>query len=260
MKKLVPGILLICLIIGIPLMILDALSTNSQFTIPKGYKKIEVNLNKQSRDNEMVYSGSLKVPKKVEFYIQSDSPEEKYLTISSEKKFIGMSGNETSFEVGEFTKNSYSSPTFLFGTGKYNIFISNEKAKGKLIIGYKEIPIKESDFERLSKIDNGNLNNPPVGYKKIYSTDLSEKYMSNETIYKINLDRTKLVGLSIYTNSKSGNVKVDFIGKNSNYTGLIYSGNNSICDQFEQTFSKGEYDIKLTSENADGQLYVFMKK
>lgn len=260
MKKFVFGILIICLLIGIPLIIMDKLASEKGiFKVPVGYEKIEIDLNKKSRDNEYVFSKSFDSPKFVDFFIQSDSEIENSLIISSDHKIIGKDSQEINYKVGKLIKNESMSSHLLLDKGKCTVSLTSKKSKGKIMIGYREKSIDASEYERLKKIDGGELDNPPEGYKKIYSVDLSGLSYKSNTIYTLALDRTQEIGLCIYTNSKKGNVSVDFGGEKTNYYGLIYSDYNSICDQMETTLGRGKYEIKLNSEGADGQLYVFIK-
>lgn len=260
MKNIIFGILIICLLIGIPLIIMDQLSTEKGiFNIPSGYEKIEIDLN-EARTNEIVFSKAIENPELVEFCIQSDSEVENTLKIASDSRILGKGTSEISLSIGEVIKNSAISSSLLLKGGKYTITLSNKKLKGKIMIGYREKVMKASEFERLEKIDQGDLDNPPEGYKKVYCTELPGLSYNDNTIYTLTLDRTKKVGLCIYMNSKQGNVSVDFEGENSNYMGLVYTKYNSICDQMEQTLGRGTYDVKLNCKNADGQLYVFIKE
>jgi hypothetical protein len=119
--------------------------------------------------------------------------------------------------------------------------------------------MKASEYERLMKVDQGDLDNPPEGYEKVYIADLSELNCKEDIVYTLTLDRTQKVGFSLYTNSTKGNVSVDFAGENSNFYGLINSF-YKIEDRMENTYSKGTYEFKLTSNNADGQVYIYIKK
>jgi hypothetical protein len=258
MKKIILGILIICLIVGLPLIVMDALAGKNDFRIPSGYKKIVIDLNEKTRNNEIIFTSTNSNPILVDFYIQSDSEIINQLTIVSENNIVGTNSNEKSFNFGNIVQEAAVSSSILM-TGKYTILLKNEKTKGKMIIGYKERKIENSEIDRLIKIDEGDIDNPPQDYQKIYSTDLLGEDCKDKTIYTLKLDKAQKIGLSIYTNSKKGNVSVDFIGNNINYYGLIYSSNSTICDQFELSLGEGEYEIKVTNENSDGQLYVFLK-
>jgi len=252
--------------IGLPLMILDQITgtgsiwINDKFTIPAGYTKIEIDLDEKSRNTEMIFESTLDIPKGIDLYIQSNSEEEKIIKISSEHNIIGKSDKECILTVNKVTNNMANNFNQIFGPGKISITLTNQKAKGKLIIGYRERSIDISDYERLSKIDNGDLNNPPKGYDMACNIDLDGLNCKDEVIYTLTVDKSQKIGLSFYTNSKEGTVSVDFCADGNNYYGLVYSGLNNICDQLELTLDKGEYEVRLNSENADGQLYVFIKK
>ncbi len=264
MKKVVFGLLVICLMAGIPLMIMDSNmgsnGVNGKFTIPAGYTKIEIDLDEKSRNSEVIFTSTLDIPKGFDLYVQSDSEEEKIIEVTSEHKFIGKADNKHILNVNKVTDNMANTFNQIFGPGEISISLTNQKAKGKIVIGYRERAIDISEYERLSKIDSGDLNNPPKGYDKAYRIDLSGLKYKDETIYSITLDKAQNVGFSFYTDSREGNVSVDLIGENSSFYGLISSGHNNICDQLELMFEKGEYKVRLNCENADGQLYVFIKK
>ena len=126
MKKTVPIILIICLLIGLPLMVIDAVYKKSGFTIPIGYKKIEIDLNEKYRNDEIIFSKSLKGPERVYFYIQSDSLEEKNITIASSKKFIGFYDKKSNYTIQKKLNNSCVSTGLLLNSGMFYITVSNE--------------------------------------------------------------------------------------------------------------------------------------
>ncbi|HHY82414.1 MAG TPA: hypothetical protein GX505_07010 [Clostridiales bacterium] len=135
--------------------------------------------------------------------------------------------------------------------GKYSVYLTSEKTNGTLVIGHQETDKEPNEFERLYKIHNGELDNPPDGYVEIFSENLAGKSYKDEVVYTLSLDTTKNIGLSVYTSSKQGTCSVDFIGKSSNFIGFINSQGNRICDQLESALNPGEYQIKLTCEDAD---------
>jgi len=261
MKKFIVGILVICLIIGMPLIAMDALAgKNGKFNIPMGYKKLSIDLSEKSRNNETVFTKELKEPTKLNLRIQGDTKAECNVTVTCDTKIIGTNMNEETYTVRNMTGNSYISHELFVGAGKYTIKVTNQKTEGQIVIGYREKTIETSEYERLKKIDSGHLDNPPESYEKIYSADLSGKNISGETIYTLKLDHAQKVGISVYTSATKGNVSVDFIGQNSSYIGLVYPNIRNICDQLENTYQRGIYDISVTSTDADGELYIFLKK
>lgn len=261
MKKLIFSILIICLLTGIPLMVMDTLSDEkSTFIVPSGYKTIEIDLGEKARNNDVVFSTVLNEAEVFDIYLQSDSDESKDIMLTSDHKIIGQKGYSSNYQIGKVINHEAMGSKYILNAGQITITLTSAQAKGKLLIAYRENAISPSGFERLSKIDNGELNNPPEGYQEVYSIDLSGLNCKDKNIYTLTLDKTQNIGLSIYTDSKHGNVSVDFVGMQTNYYGLVYSQNNSICDQLEQVLGKGEYEIRLNSENADGQLYVFIKQ
>jgi hypothetical protein len=261
MRKLLTAILIICLLIGIPLMIIDRIDTgNGTFKIPSGYKKIKIDLQEKVRKNELIYEKELKVPTRVNIMVQCDSDSKSFLHVSSEKKILGNSKKEEDYQINKLTGNSSMSMTYILQPGKYSITITNPKVEGTVMLGYNEKAVETSEYERLSKIDSGDLNNPPEGYEKVYSADLSGLNCKQEGVYTLTLDRTQKIGISVYTNTTKGNVSVDFIGDSSNFTGLVYPGISNICDQLITTQTKGTYVFKLNCEDADGQVVIYMKK
>lgn len=261
MKKIIIGILGLCLLVGIPFMIMDLLAEdNGAFNIPSGYKKIEVNLNEKARKHELVYTKELKNAAEISFMIQCDTDIQSIISIESDKKLIGSSTDKEVFDIRKITGSSYLSPKMLLQPGKYSIRITNVQTDGEIVIGYKEKELKEAEYKRLLKIDNGELNNPPKGYELVYSSDLSDLDYDNKEVYTLTLERARKTGISVYTNASTGIVSVDFMGENSNFTGLVTPKLHYICDQMENIFQKGTYKIHLTSENAKGQIYIFIKK
>lgn len=261
MKKTVYAILITSLIIGFCLTIMDELAKNKdEFNIPSRFDKVIVDLSEQTRTNELLFTRELDVPSSVEFFLQSDDISEKSVKVISESEILGLNSREINFTVRRFTGNSSTSGTFTMQPGRYSVYLTSEKADGKIAIGYRETEKEQSEFERLYKIHKGDLNNPPNGYVEIFSTNLAGQSCEDEVIYTLSLDTTKDIGLSIYTSSKQGTVSVDFIGNSSSFIGLVHSPHNRICDQLNTTLSPGEYQLKLTCENADGQLYVFLKQ
>lgn len=261
MKKTVYAILIFSLIIGLPLIILDIIDKNKdEFIIPPRFRKVVVDLSDRARTNELLFENELEVPSRVEFFIQSDATGEKNVKVISDSEILGLKSREINFKIGNFTGNASILATFIIDAGKYSVYLTSEKTNGKIAIGYQETSKEVSEFERLLKIHNGDLNNPPNGYEEIFSTDLTGRSCKDEIIYTLSLNKTKNIGLSIYTSSQQGNVSVDFIGKSTSYIGLGHPAHNRICDQLETTLPVGEYQFKLTCENADGQLYIFLKQ
>lgn len=258
-KKTVYFILIFSLVIGFGLIIMDAMSGDG-FNVPTRFEKVTVDLNAQFGTDVLIFSKKLDVPSTVEFFIQSDDAGMKNIRIVSESEILGLSSKEINHMVGRITGNACMASTLTLDKGGYSIYLTSEKASGKLVIGHQETEKEPSEFERLYKIHNGEANNPPEGYVEIYSTDLAGKSCKDEVIYTLTLDAAKNIGLSVYTSSRQGTVSVDFIGKNSSYYGMVHPELNRICDQMEVSLSPGEYQLKLTCENADGQLYVFMKQ
>ncbi|NLM45494.1 MAG: hypothetical protein GX200_01640 [Firmicutes bacterium] len=261
MKKSVFAILRLCVIVGVLLVALDALDkSKGKFNLPSRFEKVIVDLSEKARNNELLFTNALDVPSKVEFMLQSDAEGEKEVKIVSEAEILGLKSREANFKVGKFTGNSSISAAFIMGKGSYSVYLTSEKKSGEIAIGHQESAVEISEFERLLKIHKGDLNNPPKGYVEIYSTDLAGRSSNEEVIYTLQLDKNKEIGLSVYTSAKQGIVSVDFSGENVHYIGLVHSEHNRICDQLQTTLPAGEYQIKLTCENADGQLYVFLKE
>lgn len=258
-KKTVYFILIFSLVAGFGLIIMDALSGDG-FDVPARFETVTVDLDKQFGTDVLVFSEKLDVPSTVELFIQSNDASIKNVRIVSESDILGFSGKELNFTVGRIIGNACVARTLTLDKGGYSVYITSKKASGKLVIGHQEKEMEPSEFERLYKINNGEINNPPEGYTEIYSTDLAGKKCKDEVIYTLTLHTAENVGLSVYTSSRQGTVSVDFIGKSSSYYGLIHPELNRICDQMEVSLSPGEYQLKLTCENADGQLYVFMKQ
>lgn len=261
MKKSVYFILIICLIIGVPMIVLDVMALPKDvFYVPSRFEKVVIDLSDKARTDELLFTNELEMPSTVEFFMQSDVEGEKIVKVVSESEILGFNSREVSWRVGRLTGNASTSATFTMGAGKYSVYLTSEKAGGKLAIGYQETAKEKSEFERLYEIHKGNLNNPPQGYVEIFSTDLTGQIFQNEVIYTLSVDKTKNVGLSVYTSSKQGNVSVDIIGASSSYFGLVHPEHNRICDQLETTLPAGEYQFKLTCENAEGELYIFLKQ
>lgn len=258
-KKTVYFILVFSLVIGFGLIIMDAMS-GDVFRVPTRFEKVTVDLDEQYGTDVLIFSKKLDVPSTVEFFIQSDDAGMKNISIVSESEILGLSGKRINFMVGRITGNECIASTLTLDKGGYSIYLTGEKASGRLVIGHQETEKEPSEFERLCKIHNGEINNPPEGYTEIYSADLAGKSCKDEVIYTLSLSTAKNIGLSVYTSSRHGTVSVDFIGKYSGNYGLVHPQLNRICDQMEVSLSPGEYQLKLTCENADGQLYVFMKQ
>lgn len=260
-KKYIIILLGICLLIGIPFIGMDLLSKDAgNFNNHYIYKKIKIDLKEKSRENETVLVKELSSATELSLEIQSDSDSMSYVSISSDQKLIGSNGKEERYGIRDMTGNSYVSPTLLLQPGKYEIKVTNTQAEGKLVIGYKEKKIDDKDYERLLKVDSGDLNNPPEGYELVYSGDLSGLNCSKKVVYSLSINHNQDIGICVYTNSSKGNATVDFIGKNNNFTGLVTPKSHAICEQTEGTFPAGDYEFQLTSENADGQMYIFIKK
>jgi len=259
-KKTVYFILIFSLIVGLCLTIMDALGGDDGFDVPSRFETVTVDLDKQSGTDVLIFSEKLDAPSTVELFIQSNDASIKNIRIVSESEILGISGKEINFTVGRVTGDSCIARTLTLDKGGYSVYLTSRKAGGKLVIGHQEREKEPSEFERLYKIHNGEINNPPEGYAEIYSTDLAGKKCKDEVIYTLSLVVAENIGLSVYTSAKQGTVSVVFVGNNSSYYGMVHPELNRICDQMEVSLSPGEYQLRLTCENADGQLYVFMKR
>jgi len=242
-KKTVYSILIISLVIGVCLIILDS-KGNDQFNIPSRFEKVIIDLSSQSGTDVLLFTKELDVPSTVEFFIQSDNETPKNIKVVSESEILGINGREVNFTVGKVTGNACVASTFVMDKGRYSVYLTSEKTKGKLAIGHQETAKEPAEFDRLYKIHNGDLNNPPEGYIEIFSTDLTGKSYRDEVIYTLSLDTAKDIGLSVYTSARQGTVSVDFIGKSSDFTGLVHPQFNRICDQLEATLPPDEYQCK----------------
>ncbi len=255
------SILLFSLIICLPLMIIDYVSQNKEaFNIPSRFDKVIVDLSEQDRTEELIFESDLNVPSSVELFIQSDASGEKIVKVVSESAILGYKNQEIYFNIGQYTGSASTSATLIIDPGTYSIYLSGEKTEGKIAVGYRVTPKDISEYERLLKIHNGDLMNPPDGYEKVFSTNLSGLVYKGEVIYTLSLTKTTNIGFSIYTSAESGNVSIDLIGESSNYYGMVHPEHNRICDQLETTLPPGEYLFKLTCENADGDLVLFVKQ
>ncbi len=261
MKKLIIIVLAACLLIGIPFIIMDRIAENNgDFNIPSWYETVRIKLEEKARNSEVVYTKELTNATVVSFMIQSNSQTDSTIRISSDKKLIGSNTHEETFMISNMTGKSYLSPKMILQPGTYTITVTSKKTEGVVMIGYQETELNSSEYERLLKIDQGDLNNPPEGYELAYSTKLSGLDCTQETVYSLSLDRSKNIGIAVYTNATTGKATVDFQGTYSNFIGLVTPKVHTICEQMESTFQRGDYEIQLTSKNADGEIYIFIKK
>jgi hypothetical protein len=261
MKKSVYSILLLSLVIGLPLMIIDFIGQNKDdFHVPTGFSQLVIDLSDQDRSEEPVLEIDLTVPSNVELFMQSDAPGIKIVRVVSESVILGYKHQEIDFAIGQYTGSASTSSTLVMAPGKLSLALTGEKTDGKIVIGYRITDKDPTEYERLMRIHNGDLENPPSGYEKVYSSDLSGQSYKDEVVYTLSLNRMTNVGFSIYTSAKNGNVSVDIVGVSSNYYGVIHSEYHRICDQLETTLPPGEYQFKLTSDNADGELVVYIKQ
>ena len=261
MKKIVVIILGLRLLIGVPLMILDVIGqTKDVFTIPSNYDKVIVDLSEESRTEKLLFEHELKVPSKVDFFMQSDASGEKTIKVKSESDIVGLAYQEIDFSVGTYTGNTATSPSLIMGAGSYSVYLTSENTDGRIAIGYRETPMDPEEYDRLLKVHKGELNNPPKHYVEIFSSDLTGRISKDEVVYTLNLSTPTNIGFSIYTSAEQGNLSVDIIGQSSNYYGLVHPERFRICDQLETTLQPGKYQFKLTCEHANGQVSIFLKQ
>lgn len=265
MRKTVYVILASCLLLGLVLMVLDGLTQSvspgmGDFNVPKGFESFLVDLNEKTRTDELLFTGELEWPSYLDLFFQSDAAGIKHVTVVSESDILGAIDRRMSFAVGTFTGKASSSPSLLMDAGKYSVYLTSEQTEGKIVIARRSTAVDVSEFERLSKIHKGDLDNPPEGYERIYSADLSEKACREETIYTLSLDRAESIGLSIYTSARQGIVSVDFVGENMYYYNLVNPVSNRICDRLELILPAGDYKLNLTCEDARGELVVFVRR
>jgi hypothetical protein len=259
-KKTVFAILILCLAVGLPLMALDLQQRGlNKFRVPQRFAKITVDLNTHDRTDELLLERQLSEPAKVEIMMQSDSAALKQVRFVAESEILGLGQPELEFMVGQVTGTASMASTTVLPAGRYAIYLTSHKHAGQLVIGYQEHPIDPAEFVRLSRIHQGDLNNPPSGYTEVFSADLTGLEVQNQVIYSLSVKNSETIGISVYTSAKQGMVSVDMAGGTSNWTSLV-STEHRICDQMEVSPPAGEYQIKLTCADADGQLYVFVKR
>ena len=193
------AILITSLIIGFCLIIMDELAKNKdEFNIPSRFDKVIVDLSEQARTNELLFTRELDVPSSVEFFIQSDDISEKSVKVISESEILGLNSREINFTVRRFTGNSSTSGTFTMQPGRYSVYLTSEKADGKIAIGYRETEKEQSEFERLYKIHKGDLNNPPNGYVEIFSTNLAGQSCEDGLFIHFLLTQLRVLAYQLY--------------------------------------------------------------
>lgn len=260
MKRTVFATLILCLAVGIPLVVLDLQHrADVEFSVPDRFAKLVVDLNAGDRVDELLLERQLSVPSTVELVMQSDSEAPKRVTLVSESGILGRGESELEFWVGRFVGSASTSATLVLPAGRYALHLTSEKHTGQLVIGYRDTPIELKEFDRLSKIHRGDLTNPPVGYREAYCADLVGLNVQNEVVYTLFLESWENIGISIYTSATQGTLSVDMTGGTSSWLGVV-SPLNRICDQMELSLPPGEYQIKLACAEADGQLYVYLKR
>lgn len=261
MKKTVYAILIFCLVIGVCLTVLDFMSAGKDgISVPSDLSKVVVELNEKARTDELLFTRELDVPSIVDLYIQSDDNSVKYIKLVSESDILGMSGREVSYMVRSAEGTSYISSSFVILPGRYSVYLTSEQTDGRIAVGYRETAMDTSEFERLYKIHRGDLYNPPEGYTEIYSVDLAGKSCKDEVVYTISANGTEGIGLSVYTYLEKGTAWVDLIGEAQSYMGLGHPDFNRICDKLEIALQRGEYEIRLNCEDAEGRVYIFLKR
>ena len=174
MKKTVFAILILCLAVGLPLMALDLQQRGlNKFRVPQRFAKITVDLNTHDRTDELLLERQLSEPAKVEIMMQSDSAALKQVRFVAESEILGLGQPELEFMVGQVTGTASMASTTVLPAGRYAIYLTSHKHAGQLVIGYQEHPIDPAEFVRLSRIHQGDLNNPPSGYTEVFSADLT---------------------------------------------------------------------------------------
>lgn len=259
MKKTVYAILISTLFIGLGLIVMEQITMEREFEIPSRLTELIIDLSDHERVDELLFTRELEFPSTVEIMLQSDSTNEKTVRIVSDSRILGRDSNEILFSLRDYTGDESIASTITMQKGKYSVYLTSEKVDGRLAIGYQDAPKDLSEYKRLEKIDQGDLNNPPEGYIEIYSVDLEELNYIDETVYTLSIPEVKDIGISVYTSSNQGNFSVDLVGESLYFYGLVYK-DNKICDQLETVFHPGEYQFKLNCENANGQLYIYLKQ
>lgn len=240
-------------------MVMDSMqSRQDRFRIPNRFNQLVVDLNTGRRTDELILERTLQSPALVKMIFQSDSETLKHLRIVSESEIIGRDAREDEIELNRLIGPTSTSASLLLGRGKYALYLTSEKAPGKLVVGYQETPYEPEEFARLERIHRGELTNPPDGYQEVYSTSLSGLSLNEDTVYTLTLDSTQSIGVSIYTSAREGYMSVDFIGDRVGWWGLVGT-EHRILDQLEITLTRGEYHFRLTCDNADGEVYIYVK-
>ena len=205
MKKTVFAILILCLAVGLPLMALDLQQRGlNKFRVPQRFAKITVDLNTHDRTDELLLERQLSEPAKVEIMMQSDSAALKQVRFVAESEILGLGQPELEFMVGQVTGTASMASTTVLPAGRYAIYLTSHKHAGQLVIGYQEHPIDPAEFVRLSRIHQGDLNNPPSGYTEVFSADLTELEVQNQVIYSLSVKNSETIGISVYT-GEAGN-------------------------------------------------------
>jgi hypothetical protein len=204
----------------------------------------------------VIYRFEIRKPEIVYIYLLAQYDGEKWFQMKSDRKIIGVNGQEIDLLKGDFW---IAQSSFLLRKGRYEIIAQNPEVKGEVILYISNEKPDEKMFSRLAKIDSGSLNNPPEGYEKVFFTNMLKVESTNLVVYNFSLNMPVEEYFCVYSSIKRGRISVRLRGTGIKELEFI-NEKHPLSDQCSLSLRKGNYALVLISDQPDGELYIFRKK
>lgn len=235
----------------------NILITSSSYQVPKEYDKlIDLKLSEANYENSDIYEFEVKEPKMYSFYILGQSRESISLKLESQSYINGTRSNEITFVNGPGKMQGVWTGWYI-EEGKYSIKLSSSYNQGQLKIYIQsDEPSKDMDKYLNSRMFSGQIPELENGYELVFNEGLGS--FDEKNIYEFAIDNDKNVVFSIFLTSKKGKATVKLLGRETE--DILISEYQVFTEGRGAFLKKGKYNITLTSEDCDGEIYVFIKQ
>lgn len=212
---------------------------------------------KKEKNNKGGYYREFEVdkPSIYQFFIAPNFNADKVVRFSSKEKFVGLYTNEITLLEGNYGSSQVS--LFLF-PGKYQFYV-NFGIPGATIYFYTNVYLPDVDYvNRITKVEKGDIYNPPKNYRELYRTNLSGLEVNNLSIAKFSISNSGEYSFSAYsTRCSRGRFSLRLVG--GGYQGIdLLNQDRYISDQVSIFLPRGVYEIFLSSYNADCRVVLYM--
>ncbi len=219
---------------------------------PAGFKKFTVV--KKESTNDLAFDFVVDKPAVYQFFIAPNFKGDKIVKLTSEKRFIGLYTNELTLLEGEYGNSQVA---LLLLAGKYKFYV-NIGIKGASIYFYTNTVIMDDMYiRRLTKIDSGEIYNPPSSYREIFRTNLLNLKINNLPVSKFRIERSGEYGFSAYSTRTKGKFSLRLVG--GGYKGVdLLNETRLISDQLTLFLPQADYEVFLSSFGAEADVVLYI--